>query len=62
MNWGEYMNEIQDETQRTLESVPGIDEAAVDSDRKKKNIDEMIEEFKKKNPMKNQKKSYRGVF
>lgn len=32
------------------------------ADKKKKNIDEMIEEFKRDNPAKNQKRTYRGVF
>ncbi|MDR3588764.1 MAG: hypothetical protein P4N41_03810 [Negativicutes bacterium] len=30
-------------------------------DKKKKNIDEMIEQFNKDNPSKNQKRRYRGV-
>jgi hypothetical protein len=57
----EYMNELQDEAQSTSERTIVIVDEAVDSDRKK-NIDEMIEDFKKANPTKNQKKSYRGVF
>ncbi|MDF2500143.1 MAG: hypothetical protein K0Q77_857 [Anaerosporomusa subterranea] len=55
------MNELQDEAQSTSERTIVIVDEAVDSDRKK-NIDEMIEDFKKANPTKNQKKSYRGVF
>ena len=34
----------------------------VNADKKKKNIDEMIEEFNRNNPAKKTKKIYRGTF
>jgi hypothetical protein len=62
VNWEEFMRDLQGEPQSTLDSEPVTRNEAVDTDIKKKSIDEMIEEFKQKSPMKNQKKTYRGVF
>lgn len=41
---------------------PGILSESAGPGQKKKDIDELIEEFKRNNPGKNQKKIYRGAF
>jgi hypothetical protein len=56
------MRDLQDASQSIPERVPSVQDEAVQTDIKKKDIDQMIEEFKKANPAKSQKKSYRGVF
>ena len=56
------MKDLQGTPQSTPESSPAIGNEAVHTDIKKKDIDQMIEEFKKANPGKSQRKIYRGVF
>jgi len=56
------MKDLQGTPQSTPESSPAIGNEAVNTDIKKKDIDQMIEEFKKANPGKSQRKIYRGVF
>ena len=56
------MRDLQGEPRNTPERSPATRDEAVDADTKKKNIDEMIEEFKRGNPARNQRRIYRGVF
>ena len=56
------MPDLKETTEGTSKELPEILNDAASLDNKKKSIDEMIEEFKRDNPAKNQKKIYRGVF
>ncbi|XFO66546.1 hypothetical protein SPSIL_027000 [Sporomusa silvacetica DSM 10669] len=56
------MKDLPGTPQSTPESSPASSDVAVQPDIKKKDIDQMIEEFKKANPGKNQRKIHRGVF
>ena len=56
------MRDLQGASESTPERSSAIHDESVQTDIKKKDIDQMIEEFKKANPAKSQRKSYRGVF
>ena len=56
------MRVVDEKTEYTPKGPTEILSEIPSSDKKKKNIDEMIEEFNRDNPAKNSKKIYRGVF
>lgn len=56
------MSDVDETPENTLGKPPETLNEAESANKKKKNIDEMIEEFNRKNPVKNPKKIYGGVF
>lgn len=56
------MKDVNEITQTTSEELPDILGEVLIEEKKKKNLDEMIEDLNKDNPTKNQKRKYRGVF
>lgn len=56
------MREVNEKLQSSTDEAYEVVSEVSDPAPRKKNLDEMIEEFKKGSPVKNQKKSYRGVF
>lgn len=56
------MRNLDETTDTAPEAQPEISSEVASTDNKKKSIDEMLEEFNRNNPAKNQRKLYRGVF
>ncbi|SEP46275.1 hypothetical protein [Propionispora vibrioides] len=56
------MKDINEITPTTSEAPSDVLGEVLIEEKKKKNLDEMIENLNKDNPAKNQKRKYRGVF
>lgn len=59
---GVTMKDVNGITQTTSEEPSDILGEGLIEEKKKKNLDEMIEDLNRDNPAKNQKRKYRGVF